>query len=173
MLNGNKRQVIGNTTVEPSIVTSQPLTSFHKPQFSSPQKKTSEVIPTKKSIVLTPTTITNSPLVQVTSSSSETATITPPTNTCGTLHPTIQNKKSVANSYIHRTECSTIVIDNKEYQLIKESSGQLRAVFMPIISNSPLIQVTASGQMRSVDNGALVLVKSPPSVIIRVCKIHQ
>jgi len=121
------------------------------------------------------------PLVQVKSSMSETATLTQPTTTC---QLTNQNKKSVANNYLHSAVCNTIVIDNKQYQLVKDSSGQLRAVFMPTISNSPSIQGTAtittcqsvnepSGQMRAVDNGTLISVISPPTVFIRVCKMHQ
>lgn len=186
----NKSQVIGNTAVDPSIITSQPLTSFYKAHSSSLQKKTFKVIPTKKCVAVTPTTISNSPLVQVTSSSSMASTLTPPKTACGTFQQKIQqNKKTVANS--SGAVCKTIVIDNINYQLIKDTSGQLRAVFMPTCSVSPLAIVTASssdtavsaptittcqsvnglsGQMRVVDNDTLI---SPPTVIIRVCKILQ
>lgn len=140
------------------------------------------MIPTKKCIVIT---ISNSPLVQVTSSSSITSTLT-----CGTFQQKIQNKKTVANSDPHGAVCNTILIDNKPYKLVKDPgpSGQMRAVFMQTIPISPLVQGTASSsnnststittcqsvngpsdQMRATDNDTFI---SPPTVIIRVCKIH-
>lgn len=192
VLNGNMFQFIGNTAVEPLNVTSCLSTGFYKSHSSSLQKKTSKVISTEKSIV-TPTTISNNLLVQVTSPSSETATSTPPTTTIfGTLNLPIQNKKSVANSYLYSDKCRYAVIDNKPYQLVRLPSGQLRAVFMPIISNSPLMQGTVlcsetststptttlyqsvhgqSVEIKALDNGTSILVT--PTEVIRVCKIHQ
>jgi len=188
-------QVIGNTATEPLNVTSRPLTSLYKPHPSSLQKKTSKVISTKKSIAFTPTTISNSLLVQVASSSSETSTSTPTkTIQCGTMNLSVQNKKYVANSHLNSDNCRFAVIDNKQYQLFRFPSGQLKAVIMPIISNNPLMQGTllwsetststptispyqsvngASVQMRALDNGTSILVKSPPTEVIRVCKSHQ
>jgi len=185
----NNSQVIGNTAVEPSIATSQPLTSVYKSHSSSLQNNTSKVIPTKKCTVIMPATISNNPLVQVTPSSSITSTLTPSTSACGTFQQKIQNKKPMANNYPHRAVGHIIVIENKQYKLVMEQR-QLKAVYMPPLSISPLVQGIASssdtttstptittcqsvngpsGQMRAEDNGTLV---SQPTVIIRVCTIH-
>ncbi|XP_016661575.1 uncharacterized protein LOC100574457 [Acyrthosiphon pisum] len=136
VLIASKAQVIGNTAIEPSIVTSQSLT--------------------------------------------------PPTTTCGIFQQKIQNKNTVANSYPHTAVCNTIFIDNNLYQLVKEPSGQLRAVLMPTKPISPLLQGTAllsdtttstptittsqsvngpSGQMREVDNGTFI----PPQTVNFKC----
>lgn len=145
VLNGNKSQTIGNTAVEPSTVTSQPLNNFYESFSSSLQKKTSEsstpkVMSTKKCIVVT-STISNSPLVQVTASSSGTATTIP---TFVTFKPS-QINKSMANSALIRAEGNTIVLGNKQFQLLKGSASQMRAVV----------------------NGTSILLKSPTSSIIK------
>lgn len=156
MLKGSKSQTIGNTGIKPSNVTSQPINNFYESFSSSLQKKTSEsstskMIPTKKCIVVTPT-ISNSSLVQVTAvSSSQTATSTPTTTTTFlTFKPSIHNK-IVANSPLRRVEGSTILLGNKQYQLVKGPSGQMKAVV----------------------NGNNILLKSPPASIVKVCIINS
>jgi len=141
----------GDTAVEPTIATSQPLNNFSELLSYSLQKKTSEsptsqVIPTEKCIVVTPA-ISNSSLVQVTSSFSETPTTSTPT-TFVTINPSIRNKKSVTNSQLHRAIGGIILIDNKQYQLVKGSLGQTRSVV----------------------NGSNILVTSPSTAIIKVGK---
>ncbi|XP_003246246.1 uncharacterized protein LOC100568840 [Acyrthosiphon pisum] len=138
----------GDTAVEPTIATSQPLNNFYEPLSYSLQKKTSEsstskVIPTKKYIVVT-SAISNSSLVQVTSSFSGTAKTLTPT-TFVTFNPSIQNKKSVTNSQLHKAIGGIILIDNKHYKLVR----------------GPL------GRMRAVVNGSNKLVTSPSTVIIK------
>ncbi|XP_060872577.1 uncharacterized protein LOC132946544 isoform X2 [Metopolophium dirhodum] len=138
----------GDAAVEPTIATSQPLNNFYELLSYSLQKKTSEsptsrVLPTEKCIVVTPA-ISNSSLVQVTSSFSETPTTSTPT-TFVTFNPSIQNKKSVTNSQLHRAIGRIILIDNKQYQLVQGSLSQ----------------------MRSVVNGSNILVTSPSTVIIK------
>lgn len=127
----NKSQIIGNIAVDRSTVTSQP--NFHEPFSSSLQKRTSEsstsnVIPTKKCFVVT-STISNNSMVQIASSSSGTSTPTPtppPTTTTTsyvTFKPPILNK----NGPLHRAEGSTILLGNKQYQLVKAPSSQIKA----------------------------------------------
>jgi len=156
VLNGSKSQTIDNNRIEPSIVTSQPINNFYTTSsiHSSLQKKaseltTSKVLPTKKCIVVTPA-ISNSPLVQVTASSTETATSTATTSKFLTFKPSIQNK-TVVNSPLHRAEGSTIIFGNKQYQLVKGPSGHMRAVV----------------------NGTNLLLKSPPTTIVKVCIINS
>jgi len=154
LLNGNKPQTIGNTSVEPSIVTSQPLNNFYESFSSSLQTKpsetcTSQTMPAKKCIVVTPT-ISNGPMVQAIASSSQTATSAPPPTTYVTFKPPIQTKKPMANTFLQRAEGSTIVLGNKQYQLVKGPTGQMRAVV----------------------NGANILVKSSSSSAVKVSKIH-
>jgi len=130
-----------------------PLHTFYESFSSSlPTKVSSEssipkVIQTKKCVVVKPA-ISKNNLIQVTASSSETTTGTP---TFVTFKPAIQNNKSLTNSPLQRAEGGTILLGNKQYQLVKGPSGQMRA-FM---------------------NGTNILFKSPPNVIIKVCKIHQ
>jgi len=156
VLNGSKSQTIGNNGIDPSIVTSQPINNFYTTSsiHSSLQKNgseltTSKVIPTKKCIVVTPT-ISNSPLVQVTASSIGTATSTATTSKILTFKPPIQNKTAV-NSTLHRHEGSTIVLGNKQYQLVKGPSGTMRA---------------------AVVNGSNILLRSPPTSFVKVCIIN-
>lgn len=158
MLNGNKPQTIGNTAIEPSIITSQPLNNFYESFSTSLQKKpsetsTSQIIPAKKCIVVTPN-ISNSSMVQAIASSSQTAIPIPTpttTTTYVTFKPPIQSKKSISNNLLQRAEGSTILLGNKQYQLVKGPSGQMRAVV----------------------NGTNILVKSSPTNIIKVSKIHH
>lgn len=142
----------GNSAVEPLIVTSQPLNNFYGPLSYSLEKKTSEpsttkVVSTKKCVVGTPT-MSNSYLGQVTSSC-QTATSTP--TTFVTFTSSIQKKKNETNSQVHRAIDGIVLIDNKEYQLVKGPLGQTRAVL----------------------NNTNILVKSPTTVIIKVSKMHQ
>ncbi|XP_003246470.1 uncharacterized protein LOC100574764 [Acyrthosiphon pisum] len=150
VLNNSMSQTINNNGIEPSIATSRPINNFYTTSsiHSSLQKKaseltTSKMIPSKKCIVITPT-ISNSPLVQVTASSTETATSTATTSKFLTFKPSIQNK-TVVNSPLHSAEGSTIVLGNKQYQLVKGPSGTMRAVV----------------------NGTNILLKSPPTRIIK------
>lgn len=141
----------GNSTVEPWIVTSQSLNNFYGPLSYSLEKKTSEqsttkVISTKKCVVMP--TMSNSYLGQVTSSC-QTATLTP--TTFVTFTSSIQKKKNGTNSQVHRAIDGIVLIDNKEYQLVKGPLGQTRAVL----------------------NDTSILIKSPSTVIIKVSKIHQ
>ncbi|XP_060877923.1 uncharacterized protein LOC132950461 isoform X2 [Metopolophium dirhodum] len=152
VLNCSNSQTIDNNGIEPSIVTSQPINNFYTTSsiHSSLQKKaseltTSKVIPTKKCIVVTPT-ISNGPLVQVTASSTETATSTATTSKILTFKPSIQNKTVMnSSSPLHRVEGSTIVFGNKQYQLVKGPSGHMRAVV----------------------NGTNLLLKSQPTTIVK------
>jgi len=144
----------GDTAVEPTIATSQPLNNFYEPvsyslQIKTPESSTSQGIPAEKCIVVTPAT-SNSSVVQVTSSFSGTAT-TSTSNTFVTFNPSIQNKKSVTNSQLHRDIGGIILTDNKQHQLVQ----------------GPL------GQMRPEVNGSNILVTSPSTVIIKVSKIYQ
>jgi len=146
----------GNTTVEPPITMSQPLNNFYESFSSSLQRKvssdsfTSKVMPTKKRVVVT-STIANNSLVQGTSTLSETTTITTTTTTATlvTLKPTIQNNSPIATNPLLRAEGSTIFVGNRQYQLVKGPSGQMRAVV----------------------NGTNILVKSPTTTI-KVCKMR-
>ncbi|KAL4082968.1 hypothetical protein QTP88_023974 [Uroleucon formosanum] len=135
----------GNSTVEPWIVTSQSLNNFYGPLSYSLEKKTSEqsttkVISTKKCVVMP--TMSNSYLGQVTSSC-QTATLTP--TTFVTFTSSIQKKKNGTNSQVHRAIDGIVLIDNKEYQLVKGPLGQTRAVL----------------------NDTSILIKSPSTVIIK------
>jgi len=148
MLNGSKPQTIGIAGIEQSVVTTQPINNFYESFSSSLQKEASEpstsnVISTNKCIVVT-SAISNSPLVQVTASSSRTATSTPTTST---FKPSIQINETVANSPLCRAEGGTIVLDNKQYELVTGPSVQ----------------------MRDLVNGSNILVNSPPSDIVKVC----
>lgn len=147
----------------PPIITSQPLNNFYESFSTSLQKKpaetsTSQMIPAKKCIVVTPN-ISNSPMVQAIASSSQTATSTPtptptPTTTTTTTYvtfkPPIQSKNCMPNNLVQRPESSTILLGNKQYQL-----------------------VNGSGAMRAVVNGTNILVKPSPSNINKVSKIHH
>jgi len=152
VINANS-QTIGKT-----VITSQPLNNFYQAFSSTLQKKPQEPstsstpkgIPVNKCFVVTPA-IPHKPLMQVTSSLPRTITSMPATTTFLTFKPAIQNQSSVANSSLHRAEGSTIVVGNKQYQLVKGPSGQMKAVV-----NTPKI-----------------FMKSPPVVPTKVCKIHQ
>lgn len=150
MINANKSQTIVKTAVS-----SQPLNNFYQ-AFSSSLKKrthepsTSKGIPVNKCFVVAPT-IPHRPLVQVTPSLSRTVTSIPATTTFLTFKPSIHNTITAANNSLPRTEGSTIVVGNKHYQLVKGSSGQMKAVV-----NTPKI-----------------FMKSPPVIPTKVCKIHQ
>lgn len=154
MINTKKAQTTGNTTVESLNIPKPPLHNFYESFSSSLQKTVSpessipKAVPTKKCIVVKPA-ITKTHLVQVATSSSETGTGTP---TYVTFKPAVQNNKSPANSHLQRAEGSTILLGNKQYQLVKGGS---------------------TGQMRAIMNGSNILVKSPPPAFIKVCKINH
>uniref|UniRef100_A0A2S2P9M4 MYND-type domain-containing protein n=2 Tax=Schizaphis graminum TaxID=13262 RepID=A0A2S2P9M4_SCHGA len=124
-----------------------PLHSFYESFSSSLQTKVSsnssipKVIQTKKCVVVKPA-ISKNNLIQVTASSSETSTGTP---TYVTFKPAIQNNKSFTNNSIQRAEGGTILLGNRQYQLVKGSTGQMKA-FM---------------------NGTNILFKSPSNAIIK------
>ncbi|XP_027843371.1 uncharacterized protein LOC114124329 isoform X3 [Aphis gossypii] len=147
LINTKKTQTTGNTTVEPFKLPKPPLHNFYESFSSSLQKTVSsessvpKAVPTKKCIVVKPA-ITKTHLVQVTTSSSESGTGTP---TYMTFKPAVQNNKSSAMSPLQRAEGSTILLGNKQYQLVKGPAGQMRAVM----------------------NGSNILVKSPPPAIIK------
>jgi len=153
LINAKKAQTIGNTTVESLNTSKQPLHNFYESFSSSLQKTVSsessipKAVPTKKCIVVKPA-ITKTHLVQVATTSSETGTGIP---TYMTFKPAVQNNKSPAIGPLQRAEGSTILLGNKQYQLVKGPAGQMRAVM----------------------NGSNILVKSPPPAIIKVCKIHH
>jgi len=121
-------------------------------QNNPAETSTSQMIPAKKCIVVTPN-ISNSPMVQAIASSSQTATSTPITTTTTyvTFKPPIQSKSSTPNNLVQRPEGNTILLGNKQYQLVKGPSSAMRAVV----------------------NGTNILVKPSPSNIILVSKIHH
>ncbi|CAI6359648.1 unnamed protein product [Macrosiphum euphorbiae] len=133
VINGNKTQTIGNTAIKPKILTGQPLNNFYQSFSSSLQNKnlepsTSKVIPTNKCFVVA-TTISHSPLVQVTASLSKSATTIPATTTTFvTFKPAVPNNISMVNGTLQRAEGSTILVGNRQYQLVKGPTGQMRAV---------------------------------------------
>jgi len=138
------------------------------------------VLPIKKRIVVTPT-ISNISVMQVPASPSQNST-TQTTRTCVTVQESIQNNKSAVNSLVHSAEGNTILIDNKQYKLVKEPSGPTRAVSTPTNSNCPSLQITeswskaatsTSGQTREVDNDTYVLHTQPSTDTIKVCKVHH
>jgi len=156
VINGNKTQTISNTAVKQSILTSQPLNNFYQSFSSSLQNKTfepstSKVISTNKCFVVA-STISHSNLVPVTASLSKSATSIPsPTTTYVTFKPAVPNNISMANNSLHRAEGGTIVVGNKQYQLVKGPTGQMRAVI----------------------NKPRTFIKPAPPIITKVCKIHQ
>lgn len=134
MIDGNKTTIVGNTGVKPSTVTSQPLNNLYQSFSSSLQKKTNEPSSSKtttinKCFVVTPTINHSQSLAQVKGSSSKSAIAIPTTSTTFVaFKPPIQKKIATTNNSIHRVEGGTIVVGNKQYQLVKGPSGQMRAI---------------------------------------------
>lgn len=147
LINTKKTQTTGNTTVQSLSIPKPPLHNFYESFSSSLQNTVSsessipKAVPTKKCFVVKPA-ITKTHLMQVATSSSETGT---GTTTYMTFKSAVQNNKSSAISPLQRAEGSTFLVGNKQYQLIKGSASQMRAVM----------------------NGSNVLVKSPPPTIIK------
>ncbi|XP_029347894.1 uncharacterized protein LOC100569364 [Acyrthosiphon pisum] len=129
MINGEKTQTIGNTAANPSILTSQPSNNLYQSFSSSLQNKTSEtstskVIPTNNKCFVLPPTISHSPLVEATASMSKSTT----TTKYLTFKSAVPNNISMPNSSLCSADGRTIVVGNKQYQLVKEPTGQMRAV---------------------------------------------
>lgn len=134
MINGNNTTTVGNTAVKPSTVTSQPLNNFYQSFSSSLQKKTnipssSKMTPINKCSVVKPTNTHSQSLVQVKGSYSKSAISIPTTpTTLVAFKPSIQKKVPTTSSFLQRAEGGIIIIDNKQYRLVKGPSGQMRAI---------------------------------------------
>lgn len=141
--NSYNPQTHSNTTAEPSFVT-----NFYENFSNSLQKKNSSesstptVISSNKCVVVNPSIPNTSNLVQA----SKTSTAT--TTTAGTLltfKPTNQ-KTLLPGTSNHNSADNTIFVGNKQYQLVKSPSGQIKALV----------------------NGNKILMKSPPTVTVKV-----
>lgn len=92
-------------------------------------------------------------MMQFTTLSSEAVTSTPTTGLKVPCKPSPLFKKSVSYINLHNAVGSTVVIENNKYTLTKDPSGQLLAV--------------------SEANSTNILVQSPSTADIKVCKIHK
>lgn len=95
----------------------------------------------------------NTSMMQFTTLSSEALTSTPTTGLKMSFKPSPLFKEPVLNMHLQNAVGSTVEIENKKYTLIKEPLGPLRAV--------------------AVANSTNILVQSPSTADIKVCKIHQ
>ncbi|XP_029347788.1 uncharacterized protein LOC100570368 [Acyrthosiphon pisum] len=150
VVNVDKSETICKTEVKPLSVTNQSSNqSFSSPlQEKTYVSSTSKEIPTKKGFVATSTN-SHDPLMQVTAPLSETTTLMPTATTLIVVpQPPMQDEKSVANSHLHRAEDGTNVLDVQQDQLVKVSTGQMKA---EVDGNNPQTEPTV------LNNTAVVL----------------
>jgi len=135
MTSENKIQKTANITLEPSS-SHQPLNKFYESFSNSLLRVSSESI-TPKAIA---------PKVSVVASPSIASTSA--ATTLLAFKPTIHNIKPITTTTIQRPEGNTIMVGNKQYQLVRRPLNQVKTVTVNQASNNILIRPNPEGSVK-------------------------